>query len=103
MFDVLPCTVPFMSKSAQPRYLDGEALRKARLAAGLEQAELADRCGAKQGQISGWERGWTGCRIGMLHKLAKALGCDPAGLMLAGETAEENEADDEAEPDGAAA
>jgi transcriptional regulator with XRE-family HTH domain len=70
-----------MSKAAKPRYLSGEALRKARIAAGLEQAELADRAGATQGQVSGWERGHTGCRLGTLHKLANALGVDPITLV----------------------
>lgn len=73
-----------MSKSVRPRYLSGDALRQARLDAGLEQAELAERVGATQGQISGWERGQTGCRIGMLHKLAAALGREPGDLMLTG-------------------
>lgn len=72
-----------MAKSAQPRYLDGKALRRARLAAGLEQAELAAKVGAKQHQVSDWERNYNGCRIGMLHQLAKALGCQPSELMLA--------------------
>jgi transcriptional regulator with XRE-family HTH domain len=86
-----------MSKSVQPRYLSGDALKRARLNAGLEQAQLAGRVGATQGQVSGWERGQTGCRIGMLHKLATALGCEPAALML------DQADDDEAEPEDAAA
>lgn len=70
-----------MAKSAQPRYLDGKALRRLRLAAGLEQAQLAERVNAKQHQVSGWETGYNGCRLGMLHKLAAALGCPPQELM----------------------
>lgn len=71
-----------MAKSAKPRYLDGEALRLARAKAGLEQADLAARCGVNQGQVSDWERGYNGCRLAMLHKLAEALGCQPVDLML---------------------
>lgn len=71
-----------MAKSAQPRYLDGKALRLARANAGLEQAELAEKVGVNQGQVSDWERGYNGCRLGMLHKLAGALGCMPADLMI---------------------
>lgn len=92
-----------MSKSVQPRYLDGNALLDARLAAGLEQAELADRCGAKQGQISGWERGFTGCRIGMLHKLAAALNIPPQQLMRDRSATTTASADDDAEEGDAGA
>jgi transcriptional regulator with XRE-family HTH domain len=73
-----------MSKAAKPRYLNGAALLEARKAAGLEQTELGERVGATQGQISGWERGHTGCRLGMVHALASALGIDPRNLMLPG-------------------
>jgi transcriptional regulator with XRE-family HTH domain len=71
-----------MSKAVQSRYLDGDALREARLAAGLEQSQLGKLVDATQGQISGWERGHTGCRLGTLHKLAKALNRQPSTLML---------------------
>ena len=70
-----------MAKSAQPRYLDGKALRRKRLEAGLEQAQLAEIVGVNQSHVSNWETGYNGCRIGMLHKLAEALGCKPADLM----------------------
>ena len=76
-----------MAKSVKPRYLDGEALRLARAKAGLEQAQLAERVDVNQGQVSDWERGYNGCRLGMLHKLAEALGCSPADLMIRQETA----------------
>ena len=90
-----------MAKSAQPRYLDGKALRSKRLAAGLEQAQLAERCGATQSQVSGWETEYNGCRLGMLHKLAKALGCPPQELMRG--DAKGDDESDETEPNGAAA
>jgi len=70
-----------MAKSAKPRYLDGKALRRARAEAGLEQAQLAEAVGVNQSQVSDWEREYNGCRLGMLHKLASALGCKPADLM----------------------
>lgn len=69
-------------RAVRPRYLDGAALRRKRLEVGLEQAELAERCGTTQKVLTHWERGDWGCRIGMLHKLAAALGCPPAELML---------------------
>jgi transcriptional regulator with XRE-family HTH domain len=81
-----------MKKPVQPRYLSREALYRKRIEAGLSQAELAERCGTIQSQVSNWERGNSGCNIGMLHKLAKALdeqlrsigqpGCGPLDLML---------------------
>lgn len=70
-----------MAKSAQPRYLNGKALRRARLAAGLGQAELAAKCGVKQSQVSDWERDYNGCRAAMLPLLAEALGCETEALM----------------------
>lgn len=70
-----------MAKSAQPRYLDGKALRRKRVAAGLEQAALAEMCGVKQHQVSGWETEYNGCRLAMLHKLAEVLGCPVTDLM----------------------
>jgi transcriptional regulator with XRE-family HTH domain len=90
-----------MAKSAQPRYLDGKALRRKRVAAGLEQAALAEMCGAKQHQVSGWENEYNGCRLGMLHKLARALGCKPEELMLA--DIKGDDSSDETEPDEVAA
>jgi len=70
-----------MPRSAQPRYLNGKALRRKRLAAGLEQAQLAEKCGVTQSHVSNWETEYNGCRLGMLHKLAEALGCPAADLM----------------------
>lgn len=70
-----------MAKSARPRYLDGKALRRERLKAGLEQPELAAKVDVNQGQVSDWERGYNGCRLGMLHKLAEALGIPATALM----------------------
>lgn len=90
-FNVPPCTVTVMSKPVQPRYLSKEALYRKRVEAGLSQEQLAIRAGAIQSQVSNWERGHSGCKIGMLHKLAKALdealreigqpGCTPMDLM----------------------
>lgn len=71
-----------MARSEKPRYLNGKALRRERLKAGLEQPELAEKVGVNQGQVSDWERGYNGCRLGMLHKLAGALGCAATVLML---------------------
>lgn len=68
-------------RAVKPRYLDGATLRSKRMAACIEQADLARRCGTTQQQISKWEQGAYGCRLPMLAKLAEALGCDPTDLM----------------------
>ena len=77
-----------MARSAKTRYLDGKALRRERLRAGLEQPELAAKVDVNQGQVSDWERGYNGCRLGMLHKLAEALGV-PATALMRDEAADE--------------
>lgn len=69
-------------RAVRPRYLDGDALRSKRMAALMEQAELAERCGTTQQQISKWERGDYGCRLAMIATLAEHLGCEPGELML---------------------
>jgi transcriptional regulator with XRE-family HTH domain len=77
-------------RSPRPRYLDGKALRQKRIAAGLEQAELAEIVGTERPAVTHWERGDYGCRLGMLHKLAAALHCQPAELMLHSLTEDSN-------------
>ncbi len=69
-------------RAVQPRYLDGAALRRKRLEAFMEQAELARLCGTTQQTITNWERGAYGCRLPMIATLAGALGCEPRELML---------------------
>lgn len=89
-------------RSARPRYLNGAALRRKRLEAGLGQAELAALCGTGRPAITHYERGDYGCQIGMLHKLAKAVGCDWSELMLPGALDDDGEAGED-EANGAAA
>jgi transcriptional regulator with XRE-family HTH domain len=90
IFLAISCTCLYCPPMA--KYLDGEALLKYRLEAGLEQADLAAMVGTIQPAVSGWERGSSGCRLPMLHKLAGALdkvlrakghpGCTPSDLLL---------------------
>lgn len=82
-----------MARSVKPRYLNGDALKRERARAGLEQADLAARVGVNQGQVSDWERSYNGCRLAMLHKLADALGCQPEDLMR-GDTESSDEEDE---------
>jgi transcriptional regulator with XRE-family HTH domain len=57
-----------------PAVLQGPRLKKARLAAGLKQGDLAKQCGVGQSHISGMERGVNAPSIEMLDALAQALG-----------------------------
>jgi transcriptional regulator with XRE-family HTH domain len=83
---VFTSNVPVMTerkrRNVQPRYLDGRALRRKRLEAGLEQERLAEMVGTDRPAIAHYENCDYGCRIGMLHKLAHALGCKPTDLLL---------------------
>lgn len=55
-------------------------LRRAREAAGVSQEELAERCEIHRTEVSLLERGGREPRLGMLVKLATALGTTPEAL-----------------------
>lgn len=62
--------------------VDPDALRAARVAAGLTQHELARRVGVAGGErISRWELGTSTPRAPMVRRLAEALGLRPGDLM----------------------
>ncbi|WP_295390468.1 helix-turn-helix transcriptional regulator [uncultured Thiodictyon sp.] len=61
--------------------LNGERLKRARIVAGLNQAELAQRCGVSQSHISGMERSVRAPSIEMLDTLAQTLGVSAHWLM----------------------
>ena len=52
----------------------GEQIRKARVARGWTQAQLAFRAGLRESAICKYERGYFEPRINTLRKIAKALG-----------------------------
>ena len=54
----------------------GRALAHRRRAAGLSQAELADRMGTSQPAIARLEGGGTNARVSTLRRYAAAVGCD---------------------------
>ena len=56
------------------RALVGANIRKARLAAGMTQEELAERSGFSQQYISGLERGKRNPTVVSVFELAQALG-----------------------------
>lgn len=58
----------------------GEKLRAARLAAGLTQAQLAERVGCYQKDVARWEAGLEPKAL-TLKKLAQALGCSMDDLV----------------------
>lgn len=72
-------------QSAAPRKLlqDPTVLRTRRLAAGLEQAELAKKAGCTQAAVSRLETGGRSARPSTLRMLARALECPVTELMAA--------------------
>ncbi|NED14081.1 helix-turn-helix transcriptional regulator [Streptomyces sp. SID9124] len=54
----------------------GRLVRDRRIDLGLSQAEVAERCGMKQPQISRFEAGGTIPTLPLLGRLADALGAD---------------------------
>jgi DNA-binding XRE family transcriptional regulator len=69
-------------KQPNPRYLDGDKLRAARIAAALEPAELAALVGIDRNHVYHHERGSFGCHMRLLRRYAEALGIEPKDLML---------------------
>lgn len=63
------------------RRLVGENVRRARIAAGLTQEELSERCGFSQQYLSGLERGRRNPTIVTLYELAQALGVSHIRLV----------------------
>ena len=61
--------------------LSGARLKRARIAAGLNQAELGQRCGVSQSHISGMERSVRAPSIELLDTLSQALGVSAHWLM----------------------
>lgn len=59
----------------------GEKLRAARKAAGLTQAQLAEKAGYTQRDVSRWESGVVEPVASTVRKLADALGC-PADAII---------------------
>ena len=64
-----------------PHYPFPHNLRQARLKADISQAELATRCDLHRTEISLIERGGREPRLGVLVKLADALGADIDALL----------------------
>src|SRR6478672_9440945 len=70
---------------AQEPWFDPDALRIARLKAGLTQSQLARKVGSAGGErVSKWELGIQSPRVDAIRKLAQALNVDPAQLLRPG-------------------
>ena len=59
----------------------GEKLKRARKAAGLSQADLAEKVGCRQKDISRWESGLHEPGALTLKKMAQVLGCSMEDLV----------------------
>lgn len=66
----------------------GDLIKKARLAAGLTQNELANILGIPFQSVSQWERGTRIPKVETLDKIASALKCDPFYLLGLSESME---------------
>jgi transcriptional regulator with XRE-family HTH domain len=62
----------------------GEHLAEIRRNAGLTQVDVAERSGIDQGTISRWEQGKRVPDIAQVTRLAEALGCTIADLLING-------------------
>lgn len=72
-----------MSSRMDMRKLVGGNVKKARIAAGLTQEELAERSGFSQQYISGLERGMRNPTIVSIYELGQALGVSHENLVAA--------------------
>lgn len=59
----------------------GEKLKRARKAAGISQADLAEKVGCRQKDISRWESGLHEPGALTLKKMAQVLGCSMDELV----------------------
>ena len=60
---------------------DPAELRRRRIAAGLAQADVAERAGTSAGHLSELERGTRNPSPALLARLAGVLGCEIADLL----------------------
>jgi transcriptional regulator with XRE-family HTH domain len=69
--------------SEDVRRMVGRNVGRLRIAAGLSQAELAERMGVDRAYVSGVERGVRNPTVLIVGRLAKALDVDPPVLLQA--------------------
>jgi len=61
-------------RRSDTRHTNDSRIAAARIAAGMSQAQLAERIGTTQQQLSRWETGARVPRVDVLKKIADALG-----------------------------
>lgn len=59
----------------KPRRTNDSTLARLRIAAGLTQGQLAEKCGCSYMTIQRWERGVTNPHLSVVQAVAAALGC----------------------------
>ena len=67
------------------RKLVGRNVKRARIAAGMTQEQLAERSGFRQQYISGLERGQRNPTIVSIYEFGRALGVSHEQLVAAGD------------------
>lgn len=65
-----------MIDRSSPRHTNDSKIAAARIAAGITQAQLAEKLGVIQQQIARWETGESEPRTSTLKKIGEALGVD---------------------------
>lgn len=71
-------------QAAEEALLLGQRVHDRRVQLGLTQAELANRAGMTEPQVSRLETGGATPSVPLLHRLARALDTDGEGLSLTG-------------------
>ena len=63
----------------------GDRIKKARLAAGLSQSELAKRMGISTNGVCQWEKGRRAPKVETVYKIAECIGCSPFDILATGD------------------
>jgi transcriptional regulator with XRE-family HTH domain len=70
-----------MSQTQAPTWTTGDRLRKARISAGIESRDMADRLGVSRNTITNWEGDKTTPSLASLRVFAEETGIDLAWLL----------------------
>lgn len=92
-----PATIRALKPVSPDHVALGRAIRDLRVAAGISQEALAERCGLHRTYVGGIERGERNVSFSNLLKVARALGARPSALLALAEATQPATA--QAEPD----
>lgn len=70
-----------MSQTQAPTWTTGDRLRKARISAGIESRDMAERLGVSRNTITNWEGDKTTPSLASLRVFAEETGIDLAWLL----------------------